>query len=728
MTEGARRDKFSLPDDYPERVYAGWLGKVIGVRHGGNIEQWTQERIERAFGEITEYVHHFKNFAADDDTNGPLFFLRALEDYTHTREITPEQMGLAWLNYAPEGHGFFWWGGYGKSTEHTAYVNLRNGIMAPESGSIRRNGATVAEQIGGQIFSETWGLIAPGQPVLAAEYACKMASVSHDGEGKYGGMFVAACVAAAFIEVEIEEIIEAGLSVIPASSRYAEMTRDVMRIYRERPADWRQGFAYVHENYGYDKYPGVCHIIPNAAVVVLSLLYGEGDFSRSINICNMCGWDTDCNVANVGTILGVKNGLQGMDAAWRKPINDFLCCSSVIGSLNILDLPWCASYIARFGYLLSEQPVPEAWRFILDTDRIRCHFEYPGSTHAFKTEADHGVEASILNVADKAYSGTRSLRIMFDKVNSGCGYRTYLQTYYGPEDFNDSRYDPAFSPILYPGQTVACKAMVPSGTPDPMLARLYVHDCNSGHTYYGPKTMLLPNQWESLEFRVPQLHGACLDRAGVEWIPLQARYASMIAYLDDFEIGGAPDYTLDFSKERIERWNGVHQEVSQLTYLRGIWTLEEGELSASYAGEPAEAYTGQLHWSDLDIEAELVPKLGHAHMINFRVQGAIRSYAFGLGGSGAKAVLLKNDNGYRELASWPYAWRHGDSYKLVVKMRGNHFAMHINDDLVLEFTDDDRPYGKGMVGFSSHENSHTHYKYLTVHGAGDRILNGEACE
>ncbi|WP_168120416.1 ADP-ribosylglycohydrolase family protein [Paenibacillus sp. HB172176] len=719
MVTDAQRQSLVLPSDYPERVYAGWLGKVIGVRHGGNIEQWSYERIERAFGEIAGYVHQFKNFAADDDTNGPLFFLRALEDYTHTRDITPEQMGLAWLNYAPDGHGFFWWGGYGHSTEHTAYLNLRSGIPAPESGSIERNGIAVAEQIGGQIFIEVWGLIAPGRPGLAAEYAAKMASVSHDGEGKNGGMFIAACVAAAFEERKAASILEQGLAVLPADSRYAEMVRDVMWIYRDRPDNWRKGFACVKERYDYAKYPGVCHIIPNAAVVVLSLLYGEGDFSRSINICNMCGWDTDCNVANVGAILGVMNGLSGIGEMWRKPINDLLCCSSVIGSLNILDLPWCASYIAQFGYLLAEQPIPDVWQSILGREGLHCHFEYPGSTHAFRMEADHGVTASVENSEEVSASGRRSLKAMFDKVIGGCGYRVYLQTYYGPEDFNDNRYDPAFSPILYPGQKVSCKVMLPSaGAPGAIQARIFVHDRNSGERLYGPKASLRPDHWEELDFQIPYLSGACLDRAGIEYIPTEAKYATLVVFMDDFSLRGSPNYTLDFAKERIERWSGTHLEVSQLTHLRGLWTLEAGELSASYAGASAEAYTGQLDWKDLTLETELVPRLGYDHMINFRVQGAIRSYAAGLRGQGesARIVLLKNDNGYKELAAEPYVWRHGEAYKLAVKASGNQFSLFVNGELLLAFTDQDRPYEHGMVGFSSHRSSHTHYKHLTVRG------------
>jgi len=710
-----------IPGDYVEKVYAGWLGKVIGVRHGGNIEGWTYDRIEKAFGEITGYLHQFKNFAADDDTNGPMFFLRALEDYTHTREITPEQMGLTWLNYAPDGHGFFWWGGYGVSTEHTAYLNLKNGIKAPRSGSIEQNGPTVAEQIGGQIFIDVWGLIAPGQPELAAEYAEKIASVSHDGNGKYGGMFIAACIAAAFETRSMEEIIEKGLSVIPSDCEYARMTRDIMRFYREKPDNWRDCFRYVYENYGYDRYPGNCHIIPNSAVIILSLLYGEGDFSRSINICNMCGWDTDCNVANVGTILGVRNGLEGIDISWRKPINDFLCCSSVIGSLNILDLPWCASYIANLGYKIAGEEPPAEWAPILREQAARYHFEYPGSTHAFRLESDTPhITCTAANSDEAAYSGKRSLKVVYDYANGGFGYRAYVKTYYGPEDFNDSRYDPSFSPLLYPGQSVECWVLLPEGRITDVKARMYVKDRNENRRYYGEKISLKAGQWTKVAYAIPAMIGVCIEEAGVEFIPVQEerrhlQLPSLIVYIDDFHFYGQPDYGVDFSKERLEKWNNLHTEVSQLTYLRGLWTLEDGELSGSYCGGTAEAYTGDLKWKDYRFEAELIPKRGGQHRINFRVQGAIRSYDAGLSENG-KLVLYKNENGYRELAAADWQWQHGTSYILAVEAVGNRFRIFADNQLLIEYTDSHNPYLHGQVGFSNADGSHTHYKRFTVRG------------
>ena len=126
----------SIPKDYFERVYSGWLGKIIGIRLGAPIEGWSYERIRNIYGEVTGYPVSYKNFAADDDSNGPLFFIRALEDCKDLSAFSASDVADALLNYAPYEHGFFWWGGYGTSTEHTAYLNLRSGIPAPRSGSV----------------------------------------------------------------------------------------------------------------------------------------------------------------------------------------------------------------------------------------------------------------------------------------------------------------------------------------------------------------------------------------------------------------------------------------------------------------------------------------------------------------------------------------------------------------------------------------------------------------
>ena len=159
-----------MKEKFIEKIYAGWLAKIIGIRLGAPVESWTYEKIRTVYGTVDGYLADYHEFAADDDSNGPLFFLRALEDCKNSYDIKARDVAEALLNYAPYEHGFFWWGGYGVSTEHTAYLNLRHGIPAPRSGSIEQNGATAAEQIGGQIFIDTWGLVTPGNPDLAAPF------------------------------------------------------------------------------------------------------------------------------------------------------------------------------------------------------------------------------------------------------------------------------------------------------------------------------------------------------------------------------------------------------------------------------------------------------------------------------------------------------------------------------------------------------------------------------
>lgn len=704
-----------FPEKYLDRVYAGWLGKLIGIRHGAPIEGWTYEKIEKVYGETDGYLVDYKDFAADDDSNGPIFFIRALQDYACSSDLTAEQIGLTWLNYAPYEHGFYWWGGYGKSTEHTAYLNLRNGIMAPRSGSAAQNGSSVAEQIGGQIFIDTWGLAIPGDPELAAEYAEKAASVSHDGNGIYGGMFIAACISAAFIEKNIEDIIETGLSVIPEDCEYARVCRAVTRFYEAHSENWRDCFKYVERNFGYDKYPGACHIIPNSAVIILSLLYGRGDFSRSLNICNMCGWDTDCNVGNLGAILGVRNGLDGIDyEKWRKPINDFFACSSVVGSLNIMDVPGCAAYIAGLAYRLAGTEPPEETKEIIEGRCAKFHFELPGSTHGFRVSSNRGsgIESDLRNSTEASFSGKGSLKVTAKPLIADDELYVYHRTYYRPADFHDSRYDPGFSPTLYPGQIITAHVMIPEYVDFEVLARMYVKDGNSGKFVDGESRRLKGGKWEELGLSLPFMEGACIEEAGIKFIPDSKGPSLLVAYIDDFDFSGQPDFAIDFAKERIESWSKLHKEVSQFTYLKGIWGLEDGALSGSCC-DIGEAYTGGYDWQDYTFQAVLIPQIGEYHNINFRVQGAIRSYAVGLAPFN-KLALYKNENGYRLLSEIDYPWDMNEEYTLKVEVEGANIRVSDKNSILLEFSDDENPYMYGQIGASVWRGSHCHYRNFKV--------------
>lgn len=709
-----------MRQEYIEKIYAGWLAKIIGIRLGAPIEGWTYEKIKNIFGELVNYPVDYREFAADDDSNGPLFFLRALEDGRHGFNLQAQDVAEALLNYAPYEHGFFWWGGYGVSTEHTAYLNLRSGIPAPQSGSVEQNGAAVAEQIGGQIFIDSWGLVTPGNPDLAAKYAKEAASVTHGGNGIYGGIFVAVCISYAFAEKDIKKILEKGLSYIPEDCEYARVVKAVMAFYEEHPQNWRDCFQYIFDNFGYDKYPGNCHIIPNIAVMILALLYGEGDFSDTLNICNMCGWDTDCNVGNVATIMGVRNGLEGIAYdRWRKPINDFLACSSVVGSLNVMDIPYGATYIAKLAYAVAGEEMPEPWKTIAENRIDSCHFEYPGSTHAIRVRvdalpgsADINREVALVNTDEAAATGSRSLKIITKQVLPGENMYVYKKTYYTPQDFHDSRYDPSFSPLVYPGQTMHGSAFLPEYSYDALVS-LYVRDAHTGTVYESEKRELKKGEWETLAFDIPSMEGVLLDEMGFCFHVkgVEAPVFDLTVLIDDLYADGTPDYTLEFAKEEEEVWTGLHREVSQMTKLKGLMYLSDGELHLSCA-DFAEAYTGRYDWADYSAEYTFTPLTGANHMVNFRVQGAIRSYAFGLLPDG-KAAILKNDNGYSVLTETAFDWKLGEEYTVKVTAKGNCLKAEING-CVLEVCDHERPYLTGSVGVSMRSGSHDKYRRIKV--------------
>ena len=305
----------TIPSDYLERTYAGVLGKIIGVYLGRPIEGWSYESITEQFGEVDYYIHDKRGVplvVTDDDISGTFTFLRALPDYGNSLSLTPQQIGQTWLNYLIERKTILWWGGFGNSTEHTAYLRLKKGIPAPESGSIAVNGSIVAEQIGAQIFIDGWAMVSPGDPQQAVDLAKKASSVSHDGEAIYAAQVLAGMEAEAYVNQDINHLLDTGVSFIPKDSIIYRMIAD-LRNWAVSDDDWRKTRQRIVENYGYEKYVGGCHMVPNHALIILGLLYGEGDFQKSLMICNTAGWDTDCNVGNLGCLIGIRNGLAAFE-------------------------------------------------------------------------------------------------------------------------------------------------------------------------------------------------------------------------------------------------------------------------------------------------------------------------------------------------------------------------------------------------------------------------------
>jgi ADP-ribosylglycohydrolase len=314
-----------------DRLYGGWLGRCIGCLLGKPVEGWSREKIEGYLRLADAYplsnyfpaikpvpVGYFPKMAdspcvlgnidsmpRDDDIDYTMLGLLILETYGPS--FRTEDVGEEWLSNLPYKKVY--------TAERVAYRNLINGIKPPETGVYRN---PYREWIGAQIRADIWGYVAPGQPELAADLAYKDAVLSHAKNGVYGEMFTSAMISAAFTTKDIEEIIAIGLSMIPARCRLAEAVRDVVEWSR-RYKDWRDAWNLIMEKYGH--YHPV-HVINNAALVLLGLLYGKGDFERTITISVMGGLDTDCNGATAGSILGILVGARGLPSKWTVPLRD----------------------------------------------------------------------------------------------------------------------------------------------------------------------------------------------------------------------------------------------------------------------------------------------------------------------------------------------------------------------------------------------------------------------
>ncbi len=676
-----------------DRIYAGFLGKAIGVRLGAPVEPtiWSYERIRDTYGEVTQYLRDFKNFAADDDTNGPVYFIRALRDYG--LGAAAADVGRTWLNYAAEEHGMYWWGGFGNSTEHTAYKNLKSGIPAPQSGSIAQNGTTVAEQIGGQIFIDSWGWVNPGNPKRAADMSATAASVAHDGDGLNGARFCAAAIAQAFVAKSIDEIVETGLAQIDSGSTYARVARAVIDFHKQKPGDWHACRDMLTADWGYDRYPGVCHIIPNAGVTIMAILYGVGDLPRTAEIATMAGWDTDCNAGNAGAIVGTFQGVQPGWDKYRKPINDFVVASGVIGTLNVVDVPSFARELTVLALRLDGKEPPALWVEDFERRGVRFDFDAPGSTHGFRTEPFNQIEVKAAKTKQGPDS-RGSLEVLLDRLERGQGGRVFWKPFYRRADFDDERYRPMFTPLADAGQTVRFKLWLDPWNGDgnlrvaPYVRRAITGEIVETGAWHVPSA----EGWQDYEFQIPEGDEA-IDEIGVlvEYFG-RLKFLGRL-FLSEFSVSGKGRVAIDPRVEKPE-WGGI----TRFTWNRGHWSLQDGAIHA-HTAEDADAWTGNAYLRDVTVTADLTPLAGKSHLVAARVQGTARFYAAGI--ENGEAVIVRQDHGATVLARTPYDAEAGKPLIVSLTARGDTLGLAINGQQLLTTTDGAYRYGQAGLRMAS---------------------------
>jgi len=339
-------------DGLKNKIYGAWMGRVCGCMLGKTVEGirsnemipflketgnypmhryiYKSDLTEELLGKYKYpfswqcYADEIDGMPVDDDTNYVVLAQEIIDKYG--KDFTPYNVSCAWLSY--QGKDAYC------TAERVAFCNFVMGFVPPES-AVYKN--PYREWIGAQIRGDYFGYINPGNPELAAEMAWRDASISHIKNGIYGEMFVSAMLAVAATTDNIERIIEGGLAEIPHTSRLYESIMSVMDAFRAGVAQ-KDCFDMIHEKY--DEYTGHgwCHTISNAMIVAAALLYGKGDFSKSICMAVETCFDTDCNGATVGSILGMANGIESIPEYWQKPINNKIHTSIFgVGTVNISD-------------------------------------------------------------------------------------------------------------------------------------------------------------------------------------------------------------------------------------------------------------------------------------------------------------------------------------------------------------------------------------------------------
>lgn len=317
--------------DYLEKIHGGWLGEAVGSALGMSVQRMHKQDLKTFLTDLgqwplTDYIKTLRpsldpgrekwytadhwgppGFGPDDDSLFQVANLLLIEE--KGSEITSQDIADQWL----ASFSVFEAENCGRAVR-VAERLMKQGVTPPESGQHE-----AGEFMGGQMKGEFWGFLLPGNPEAAAEYGRMDAEVAFHTAGVYGEMFMAALTAEAFFESDPTKLLEAGLAVVPGDSDYARCIRDVMQWHEQWPDDWEKAHEQIDVKWAPEGDKNR-RVFPNNAVIALALLYGAGDFDKTVGIAVMAGWDTDTNAGDVAPVLGVILGAGAIAEKWTKPI------------------------------------------------------------------------------------------------------------------------------------------------------------------------------------------------------------------------------------------------------------------------------------------------------------------------------------------------------------------------------------------------------------------------
>jgi ADP-ribosylglycohydrolase len=332
-------------EELHDKLMAFWLGQLVGNYLGLPFEnQYIDEpvpflvdRIYTAKDDTTllinrndwrGYLPIFMDACwgalADDDTDIEFVILHAVEKYG--LDITYPEITDMWKKHI---NRKIW------VANRSARNLMDKGFVAPETGRKENNKNWF--QIDAQLVNEIWSAFYPGMTKKAGERAQWGARITNDHWGTHPAIAYGIMISAAFFENDTEKLVQMAIDGIPNEGPFAEGMRDVVNWHKKHD-DWRETRREIHEKYyryekdSYKAPVSVVSSLNNGLCGVMAILYGKGDFMKTVGIAASAGYDCDNQAATVGGLMGVLNGTKSIPERltksisfyeeWDKPFND----------------------------------------------------------------------------------------------------------------------------------------------------------------------------------------------------------------------------------------------------------------------------------------------------------------------------------------------------------------------------------------------------------------------
>ncbi|WP_221393717.1 ADP-ribosylglycohydrolase family protein [Dyadobacter sp. NIV53] len=307
-------------DELKDKIKGGWAAQTIGVTFGGPTEFKYNGTFIQDYQPIVWYDGYLKKTMEEipglyDDIYMDLTFVDILERVGLDAPVDSFSQAFAYAKYD------LW------HANQSARYNIMNGIKAPETGHWKYN--PHADDIDFQIEADFSGLMSPGMPNTAIQIGDKIGHIMNYGDGWYGGAYVGAMYSLAFTSRDVNYVVTEALKTIPPQSQFYQCIADVIKWHKQYPNDWKQNWMEIQKKWSEDIGcpDGVFSAFnidarTNAAYIVLGLLYGKGDFDKTLQISTRAGQDSDCNPSSAGGILGTMLGYNQIPAYWKMGLKE----------------------------------------------------------------------------------------------------------------------------------------------------------------------------------------------------------------------------------------------------------------------------------------------------------------------------------------------------------------------------------------------------------------------